>query len=570
MRWFVEISSLGKNTSPTTTLCVEAPQWQPALQKARSLRGDDGALSNFSIELLDDGYRAIDPALRLRYVVRKAPDDAVLTNGASVPPAPLRSAPSTPPPRGPRPPSTVGTPHTPATSQVPSSSQGEAARKRPAAQTIGFASPGAALVASQQASEPSSGGKRAAASTVTYSSKGAAAIRDEATRPRPKAIPSDLVPPRPPPPRDEGLSFRVLHKREDEPSARSPLTYREVAYAVAEGTGHDAAGAFLSERFQDVCKGLDPSRPGKLVNLAVFDHVYQGRPRRPPLATLSWKDWKGVEPEMRFPLRDGPGNTPTPLAVPVAPPVAPPAPKADTPRPAPQPVPPTPGPVVEARAPAIAPPPPPAPVAEEPARAPSIPPPARVPSEPARAAVQARVSGDELLAELFEAFSDLHFLQDTFAGADFVLALTLEKLPSEVGAVSLFDINKREFVLVRQSGGQRSALLARISEKAPVAAAAMRSHQAVVVADAATDERAQDERWKAMGVVLKSVICAPVEVGGRYLGLIELANPLDGRSFTDGDGHALTYIGQQFAEFVAAHGVMTDPEHVMQGAKEHR
>jgi len=182
----------------------------------------------------------------------------------------------------------------------------------------------------------------------------------------------------------------------------------------------------------------------------------------------------------------------------------------------------------------------------------------------------ARASGDELLAELFEAFSDLHFLQDTLTGADFVLALTLEKLPSEVGVVSLFDINKREFVLVRQSGGERSALLSRISEKAPIAQAAMRSHQAVVVPDAASDERAHDERWSQMGVVLKSVICAPVELGGRYLGLIELANPLDGASFTDGDGHALTYIGQQFAEFVAAHGVMTDPDHVMQGVKEHR
>ena len=90
MRWFVEISPLGQKAGPSTTLCVEAPQWQPALQKARALRGDNGALSNFSIELLDDGFRAIDPATRLRYVVKRAPDDAALS--------------SRPPPR-PRPPS---------------------------------------------------------------------------------------------------------------------------------------------------------------------------------------------------------------------------------------------------------------------------------------------------------------------------------------------------------------------------------------------------------------------------------------------------------------------------------
>ena len=52
MRWYVEISALGVKPGTTTTLCVEAPQWQPALQKARALRGDEGPLGNFSIELL--------------------------------------------------------------------------------------------------------------------------------------------------------------------------------------------------------------------------------------------------------------------------------------------------------------------------------------------------------------------------------------------------------------------------------------------------------------------------------------------------------------------------------------
>ena len=37
-------------------------------------------------------------------------------------------------------------------------------------------------------------------------------------------------------------------------------------------------------------------------------------------------------------------------------------------------------------------------------------------------------------------------------------------------------------------------------------------------------------------------------------------NPLDGGVFNEGDGNALTYIGQQFAEFAASRGVMIDPE----------
>src|SRR3954466_13526456 len=100
MRWFVEISPLGTKSGETTTLCVEAPQWSPALQKARSIRGDNGALSNFSIELLDDGgYRAIDPMTRTRYVVRRAPDDAALTDGprsSQTPPVTMGETPKPP------------------------------------------------------------------------------------------------------------------------------------------------------------------------------------------------------------------------------------------------------------------------------------------------------------------------------------------------------------------------------------------------------------------------------------------------------------------------------------------
>ncbi|KYF83689.1 hypothetical protein BE11_31220, partial [Sorangium cellulosum] len=183
------------------------------------------------------------------------------------------------------------------------------------------------------------------------------------------------------------------------------------------------------------------------------------------------------------------------------------------------------------------------------------PPPRRRSSFPPR---NGRLSGDDLIAELFEACSELHFLQDTLAGADFILSLTLDKIPCALGLVSLFDINRREFVVVRQHGG-KTALLTRLSERAPLALAAMRSRRAVVVPDVSSDERVMDERWKATGVELRSVVCAPVELAGRYLGLLEIANPIDGKPFSESDGNALTYIGQQFAEFVGARGVVTEP-----------
>src|SRR4051812_18666624 len=80
MRWFVEISPLGASEGQKQKWCLEAAGWQPALKDARSLRGEEGPLGGFSIELLDDGARAVDPVTRIRYVIRSAPDDAALTH----------------------------------------------------------------------------------------------------------------------------------------------------------------------------------------------------------------------------------------------------------------------------------------------------------------------------------------------------------------------------------------------------------------------------------------------------------------------------------------------------------
>ncbi len=63
MRWFVEASGIG-DSSASEKLCIEAKQWQSALQEARRLRGDPGPLSKFSIEVLDEGYRAVNSALK--------------------------------------------------------------------------------------------------------------------------------------------------------------------------------------------------------------------------------------------------------------------------------------------------------------------------------------------------------------------------------------------------------------------------------------------------------------------------------------------------------------------------
>jgi hypothetical protein len=83
MHWLVEVSRVG-DTAPSERYCIDARRWQSALQEARRLRGDSGPLPKLTIELLDEGYRAVDPALNVRYLVTEAPPGMPLTDSARV------------------------------------------------------------------------------------------------------------------------------------------------------------------------------------------------------------------------------------------------------------------------------------------------------------------------------------------------------------------------------------------------------------------------------------------------------------------------------------------------------
>ena len=589
MRWFVDISPLGSSGGQKLKWCIEAAGWQPALKEARALRGEEGPLGGFSIELLDDGARAVDPTAKVRYVIREAPADAPLTHtkaGAGAvagavksEPAKVEAAPKSEP--------------KPAVKSEPAKVEAAAAPVAVEADDIDVA------VETEDA-----GGEETA--------------------------------------RAPGLpEARLLQSREEDPTERSPLTYREQVFVVDEATSDVEVERLILARFEALKEGLAAAKPGRFVNLAVFDEAFTGKPTRRPRATLTWKDWRGA-PEVRFPASERASLQPPSFAAPTSasqpvpqPSIAPPEPSAGKGKgsvPPPTEVAPTEpapvasteragalsfqaqaaadagasgGPVTEAPktdesrmdAPTVVAPMPDAPTvvaaapekaaaapkievaAEAGAQRPSLPvssAPATMPAvAPAKreafipkvkTAVEAgrRVTGDDLIGELFEACGDLQFARDSLEGADFVLNLALEKLPSEVGMVSLFDINRREFVVVRQAGGPRSVVLSRLPERAGLAHAAMRKKAAIVVADARKEPRALDDRFRSLGVEQRSLMVAPVEQSGRYLGLIELLNPVDGRAFTESDGNALTYIGEQFAEFVAERGLLVDPETVLE------
>jgi GAF domain-containing protein len=346
---------------------------------------------------------------------------------------------------------------------------------------------------------------------------------------------------------------QIVFKREHDPTDAVPLTYREYVFLVPPDTNETAAEALLRTQLELVLASLARIPPGKLVNLGVFDVAFQGKPPVRPLATLMWKDWRG-SPVVEFPRRAGyvpqANAAPPPVA---AQPIAP-SRSASQPPPPPQTqsVPP-PSPIVSSSA-------------SPPVAAPVAPPPAafvrQVPAQSPAPQPRTRVRGEDLISELFESMHDLHFLGDAIEGGDFCLNLALERIPSQAGLVHLYDIDRREFLVTSTRGSMaKGLLLRRHAESDAVLSAAMGKRRALVVADAAQSEAAALDRYVALGGA-RSLIVAPVMQSGRFLGAIELMNPLDGQPYTEGEGNALTYIAEQFAEFVASRGVVTDPARI--------
>jgi hypothetical protein len=175
-----------------------------------------------------------------------------------------------------------------------------------------------------------------------------------------------------------------------------------------------------------------------------------------------------------------------------------------------------------------------------------------------------RRAGEDLIGELFETMHDLHFAGDLMAGAEFVLGVLNRTLPSEAIMIHVFDIDTRHFVVVRALGpSSQAVVLHRTPDKEPLFRRAMRSTRSTIVREPRTEPSYQDGRWSLLGVVPDTAIIGPVQQAGRYLGAIELANPLGGEAYSEHEAHALDYICEQLAEFLAARPIVVDAEVIL-------
>lgn len=349
----------------------------------------------------------------------------------------------------------------------------------------------------------------------------------------------------------------ILNERVEQPTAETPLTYREVSLRVEPNTSEDAAAAICNAQLQALRKQMSHLGKGQLIAIAAFDHDYQprsvapsevasSRPARKPLVTLTWKDWHPNDPQIRFPQRQA-SLPPGPRSMPPvqsAPPPSNASSNASSPASSP----------VTVQRPLSS-----APTVRKPS--------ARGGRESWRSvppsAAQDRRHGDDLLADFFEACGPLLSMPAALPALDCVLDLALKALPCELAMISLYDIDRRDFVVARQRGGSGNILLERIHEKHPLVAGTMGPRRSLVIPAVDETPDLDDGRWTHAGVLAQSVLCAPVQHAGRYLGLLELVNPQDGAPFTDADGHAFTYLGEQLAEVLDRTGIDLSPEHLL-------
>jgi hypothetical protein len=338
---------------------------------------------------------------------------------------------------------------------------------------------------------------------------------------------------------------QLIYDRAYEPTVESPILYRELAFFVDGLESDEELEDHLEAELAAIQASWQERDVSQFVQLTLFDHVFDAEPTSPPLATLSFKDWQGrKEIWVRGVCRS---SAPPPDANAQAERVEG---EADDGAEA-EPIPLVSRPPKGSAAPA------------DEGDAPDSRTSWQSPTESGRYAVpdeddeslappisQRVLAGEELIGALFERMHELLYLPDIVAGADYVLRTVEEFIPCGGALVHIFDLNAKDFVVVRALGPHRSeVLLARTPGTGSHLDEALR-HQIAI--ELGPDNGTIDQTiWNRLGLQVEYLLCCPMHQNRRYLGAIELGRGVGGEKFNPGQVNALAYICEQLAEFIA-------------------
>lgn len=158
---------------------------------------------------------------------------------------------------------------------------------------------------------------------------------------------------------------------------------------------------------------------------------------------------------------------------------------------------------------------------------------------------------------LFDVMEDLESAETAVEAGAVCLASLVRAIPSRGGIVHLYDADARDFVAVYAMGARSERLILTRSEESDLLiGAALRKHEPIVMSYGknGTAPRPLDRHF--LLDAKKDVIVCPIVDGVRFLGALELVDSKRSDGFDKASQHAMQYVADRYAGFLAEHGVV--------------
>lgn len=192
------------------------------------------------------------------------------------------------------------------------------------------------------------------------------------------------------------------------------------------------------------------------------------------------------------------------------------------------------------------------------AKPPSVPPPLPKRRPSGRVTVPRRAVGDDLAQALFDASRALDLESDALSAARFCLDALHRIIPCRVSVVHWFDISKRDFVVVHARGEESEAMvLERSSHDDPLLRIAMQKVEPFAWEDLRRAPVTRLTRFSELGNVATALVC-PLVAAPRWLGAIELVDPVDRAPFRTEDIKNARYVADRYTRFLKSHSQVVD------------
>lgn len=191
---------------------------------------------------------------------------------------------------------------------------------------------------------------------------------------------------------------------------------------------------------------------------------------------------------------------------------------------------------------------------------PSVPPPLPPRRISGRVPIAAYRSGSDsaVAANLCEKLSRLEAEPDALAAARLCLDVLARVIPCRAMLAHAFDAARREFVVVHARGeSAESMVLERHAADDPLFRVAMPTGRPFVWTDLRRAPVNKLARYTELPSI-KTVMVCPVVLGGRWLGALELVDPLGRTPFQTQDALDARYVADRYARFATARGIVVD------------